>query len=544
MSIAAPTSKDPFKAAMGGISRLAPGQRFVLSGLFGSSRAYLLTKTFLTKKKPILAVLPDQEGAEDFSRDLRFFLGNEKVLFYPSPEILPFESQPPHPEIRAARVEFLFKLLSATEPVIAVTAAANLLERVIPGDALKEKAIRLEMGGEYSREGLLLKVHDMGYARMSMVEERGEVSVRGGIIDIFPPMERWPVRVEFFGDEVESIRTFDPSTQRSQKELKETLILPAMEADLSTEARGLARDRLLERADELGLARDVWEPLYNRLRDGVELSGMDPLLPFFYKELDTVFDYLPEGTVTFLLDPEGVYKSIEEFCLDITRKSSGRESFVKPEERYTGGDSFGKAIESSPVVCIEHTGEPIRGAGIELPTESNLDLRQDIAFKKDLTPLAERVRDWLDHGYSIYITAHNRGQAERTKELIEGYGLTPVLTESASILKDKERGRGAVERAGKEGGGPLPSLEIVQGVLSSGFRAPARAVVIVTEEEIFGERVKRRPPPSKRLDTFLTQLQDLKEGDHIVHAIHGIGLYRGLRRLKLDSIENDFLLLE
>jgi transcription-repair coupling factor (superfamily II helicase) len=361
MSIAASVSKDPFKAAIGGITSLAPGERFVLSGLVGSSKAYLLSKAFLSSGKPFIAILPDQERAEGFSKDLRFFLNNEKVLFYPSPEILPFESQPPHPEIRAQRIAFLFKLLSAREPVIAVSAATNLLERVIPKDALKEKTIRLEKGREYSREGLLLKLHDMGYARMSMVEERGEVSVRGGIIDIFPPVwngGNWPVRVEFFGDEVESIRTFDPSTQRSQRELQETQILPAMEADLSAAARGLARDRLLERADELGLSREEWDPLYNRLRDGVELSGMDALLPFFYEKLDTIFDYLPEDTITVLLDPAGVSKSIEDFESEITGKPPIKETFIKPEERYTSGEFFNSSVESSPVVHIE----PQRGS--------------------------------------------------------------------------------------------------------------------------------------------------------------------------------------
>jgi transcription-repair coupling factor (superfamily II helicase) len=127
---------------------------------------------------------------------------------------------------------------------------------------------------------------------------------------------------------------------------------------------------------------------------------------------------------------------------------------------------------------------------------------------------------------------------------MEGYGLTPSITQSTSILEGAG-GPWAEERAKKQGAsGSLPSVEIARGVLSGGFRIPSQTIVIVTEEEVFGERVKRRPPPSKKLDTFLTQLQDLKEGDAIVHALHGIGLYRGLKRLKFDSIENDFLLVE
>jgi transcription-repair coupling factor (superfamily II helicase) len=364
-----------------------------------------------------------------------------------------------------------------------------------------------------------------------MVEERGEVSVRGGIVDLFPPVcngsiKRWPVRVEFFGDEVESIRTFDPSTQRSQRELIEALILPAMEADLSKDARALAREKLLERADELSIEREVWDPLYNRLRDGVELSGMDALLPFFYEKLDTVFDYLPEETVAVVIDPPGVERSIDEFSLEIERKSAPGESFVKPEEFYLRADLINKTLESFPVVQME----PLRGEGMEVPTSSNLALRQDIALKKDLSPLADRVNEWLESGLRVYVTAHNRGQAERTKELLEGYGFTPGIINSVSILEEAEKTRG--------------SLDIAQGVLSGGFVLPSRSLVIVTEEEVFGERVKRRPPPSKKLDTFLAELQDLKEGDFIVHAQHGIGLYRGLKRLRFDAVDNDFLFVE
>ncbi|MEK7773754.1 MAG: transcription-repair coupling factor, partial [Deltaproteobacteria bacterium] len=162
--------------------------------------------------------------------------------------------------------------------------------------------------------------------------------------------------------------------------------------------------------------------------------------------------------------------------------------------------------------------------------ESNMDIRQEVSLKKGedlLSPLADRVKEWTDGGVRAYLTAHNRAQAERTRDLLSGYGLDPSVIKSAEILE-----------------GALSGFSIVIGSLSSGFRLPGSAIAIVSEEEVFGERVKRRAPPSRKLEAFVAQLQDLSPGDFIVHSMHGVGLYRGLKRLDIDGVENEFLLLE
>ena len=170
-------------------------------------------------KRPVLAVLPGPEEAESFAEDLRFFLGREDVLVYPSPENLPFELQPPHQEIQAQRMEVFFNLLTK-RPFVCVAPASTLLQKVTPKDALSQRVVIIKKGEEVDRDSLLVTLQETGYSRMTMVEERGEMSVRGGILDIFPPMYASPLRIEFFGDEVESIRTFDISTQRSLKEAR------------------------------------------------------------------------------------------------------------------------------------------------------------------------------------------------------------------------------------------------------------------------------------------------------------------------------------
>ena len=506
---------------------LSTGNPLRVTGLYGSSRAYLLAAVFRSVKRPVLAVLPDQESADAFASDLKFFLGPDDVLAYPQTEVLPFEPLAAHQDIQAQRMEVLFSLLSKKTAVV-VTPAPNLMQRVTPRESLGERVIIIRKNEEVERDSLVTSLQEAGYSRMTMVEDRGDMSVRGGILDIFPPIYDSPLRIEFFGDEVESIRTFDVATQRSLKEMDEARILPSRETTVQRSTRIGARERLIERAEELGLKREAWEPLSDRLREGT-LPGLDSLLPLFHKKLDTIFDYLKEGALVALIEPELVQKGLEAFGEEIEsaaeRISKRSEFFVEPESLYIKAEDALASLSKEPLLKIE----ALRGDAAQVHTESNLDIRQEISFRKGeelLKPLSDRVAAWIDSGQAVYITAHNRGQAERTRELLEGYSLRPVFS-NVDITEIKG-----------------PGLYIATGSLSTGFRLPSESLVIVSEEEVFGERVKRRAPPSRKLEAFLTQLQDLSVGDFIVHKQHGIGLYRGLKRLSIDGVENEFLLLE
>ena len=506
---------------------LAPGSEFRVTGLYGSSRAYLLAAVFRSLKRPALAVLPDQESADVFAGDLRFFLGPDDVLVYPQTEVLPFEPLAAHQDIQAQRMEVLFSLLSRKTAVI-VTPATNLMQKVTPRESLGERVIFIKKNEEVERDSLVAILQDAGYSRMTMVEDRGEMSVRGGILDIFPPMYDSPLRIEFFGDEVESIRTFDVSTQRSLKEMDEARILPARETTVQRSTRMEARERLIERAEELGIKREAWEPLSDRMREGT-LPGLDSLLPLFHKKLDTIFDYLKDVALVALIEPELVQKSLEVFGEEIesaAQRIAGRsEFFVEPGSLYLKSQDAQEGLGKRALLKIE----ALKGGGAQVQTESNLDIRQEISFRKGeelLKPLTDRIAAWTEANQGVYITAHNRGQAERTRELLEGYNLKPTF---ANVEISQSKGAG---------------LFIATGALSTGFRLPSESLVIVSEEEVFGERVKRRAPPSRKLEAFLTQLQDLAVGDFIVHKQHGIGLYRGLKRLSIDGVDNEFLLLE
>ena len=533
---------NTFLKVLEAISTLNSGERCALSGLLGSSKAFFIASllgkgvmpyapTTNSEPRTVLIITPTQEEAENFTKDINFFLGKKTALFYPSWEILPFESQSPHPDIIAARIDILNKLTHGHHNIIVTTPSA-IMQRVIPKGVLISSVQRFEVGMEVNRDEILQRLLQIGYSRTGLVEEKGEMRVAGGILDIFPPSYSAPVRIEFFGDEIESIRTFDSATQRSKEDLKEAVILPAKEIIFSKNVNEMALDKLRKRADELELPKDVKESISDRIRDGLVFAGIDFLSPLFYERLDTLFGYLPKNCLLFLNNLNEIEEAGRGFENEVSdgriKIEEKRQFFVKPEEFYMDVMEFKSGFEKMGTVVMEASippGPHLIDKGVtnscEFSTQSNLDIRQDIASRKEeiLKPLVDKMKDWHDLGWGIFIVCHNTGQAERLKELLEGYHLfhSPLAP-------------------------CLPTILI--GDLSSGFRFPSIKLAVITEEEIFGQKVKRRPPPSHKIDAFLTQLQDLNIGDFIVHTIHGIGIYQGLKRLKIEDIENDFLLLE
>src|SRR3989338_3855338 len=491
-----------------------PGERCVLSGLLGSSKAFFiasLLRTLNSELRTILIVSPTQEEAETLAKDINFFFGEEAAIFYPPCEVLPFEPQSPHPDISASRTDILYNI-AQNLPHIIVTTPSAIMQRVIPMNVLMSAVLRLGVGSEADRDEFLKKLLDMGYSKTTVVEDRGEMRVSGGIMDIFSPSCQSPVRIEFFGDKIESIRAFDSATQRSLKEMKELVILPAREGNYSSE--------LGVRSSEFG-ARPQWHDL--------QMSA-------------TFFDYLPEDCIVFIDNPDEVEAAAGEFEEEIIERKIRLEqkggSSIRPEEVYMPLGEFKSAIYRNRVVAIGSSAQPSSKEGLfEILTESNLDIRQDISIRKEelLKPLADRIKGWQNLDWNIFFVCHTPGQAERLKDLLEGYNLKTEVHDERYEICDVRLSH--IPH-------PTSHIPIIIGDLSSGFRFPSVNLAVVTEEEVFGQTIKRRVPPSSKIDVFLTQLQDLNVGDFVVHTVHGVGLYKGLKRLKIEDSENDFLLLE
>ncbi|MDH4227221.1 MAG: transcription-repair coupling factor [Deltaproteobacteria bacterium] len=524
------TQRLAFEKAVEGGASLAPGHRCVFSGVTGASKAFFVASIYGKKKASIIVILPTEAGAERFYSDSQFFLGPENVFFYPSTELLPFETDDAHPEIVAKREAFISAIKAATacgSRVFAVTSVDNMAELVF--DDAGQLPLALEKGKEYKREDLIDKLLSLGYEKMQMAEELGEMSVRGSIIDVYarPSAEtgNYPVRLEFFGDELESLRTFDPLTQRSVRILDKAVITAVSGVELSQAARSAAREKLLDRASETGADRSTWGRFYDMLANRAEVKGLSILRPFFgNKKGRTLLELFSKDNLTVVVcealetesSIDSLYSDIEAFAPKVP--------FINPADLYARREELESALSNMPVVELDTLAQ--RGATVDVST--NLKLRQDIALKKDLTPLRAELRSMLNDGVTVVLTAHNKGQAERMSEIFldegAGSGLRVLVGEGFAAA-------------------PMPgAVNIRIGSLSAGFRI--RGLAVITEEEIFGERIDRRPPKKKKAEELFFDLSDLKEGDHIVHFAHGVGIYKGLERIAADGVEADFLRLE
>jgi transcription-repair coupling factor (superfamily II helicase) len=476
-------------------------------GLKGSSKAFILSLLALESGLPLLVITPRPTDAGTFSEALRFFTKpGKEILAFPPWETIPYDEIPPHQEIEDRRVETLSQAAVQNGTII-VTSIQALMQRVMIPQVLKHLTIALSRGDEIDREEFIERLIRGGYARVPLVEEKGDFSVRGGIIDFFSPSYRDPLRVEFFGDRIESIRAFEAQTQRSNEHYESISILPAKEIMEAPDDQGsaslfdylnsktiLAIDDLFEVERE---GEAFWLQISERFDRAVAKGKTPPLPDRWYFPLETVKSNWRKLRKLFLGE------------MDI------------PELKEVGNQILRFIVESN---------EEIRAGGKSLGKRETL-----------LSPLVGRLKSWHRKGIEIIIVAHHLGQAERLQELLIEYQLIPQL----STIPFYQWLEGRLSRFA---GLPLMTGEgdfiILTGDLSSGFRLPSRGFVVITEEEIFGHRRRTTEVHRRPGDFSITSFSELNENDYVVHIDYGIGIYRGLKRLDIQGISNDYLLLE
>ncbi len=473
-----------------------------LTGLKGSSKAYCLSLWREKVRGPFLVVVPRLEDANSFLEDLRFFKKGEEIpsFLFPPWETLPYDEILPHPEIVRERVTCLFSLLNGEEGVI-VSPIKALMQKVLPPGDLKTSTLSLSVKEEVDRDRLARFLNENGFTPVRVVEERGDFSIRGAIIDIYAPLYDEPLRLEFDGDRLESIRRFETDSQRSlvQSMMDQALLLPAR--DLSEE-------------------------------DSRQSSA-------------TLFDYLKEKGVIFVEEGEEVEREMKAFSHLIEehyeKALSKRESVRPPECSYLRYDEVPFHLNKFQTVFLQEgpIAPPQCQHLFPVDMESNEELQREIkAHLSGLASLSEHspfsvllqhLHAWKRREMKVYIVSHTHGQAERLRELLFNYEMESHL----------ERVRPFREALASE----ERPLSLLIAPLSSGFQNPEEGWVLLTEEEIFGERRRLREGKVKKPSPPIS-FSELREDNFIVHVDYGVGLYRGLRHLKIGGVSNDYLLLE
>ncbi|MCA9544821.1 MAG: transcription-repair coupling factor, partial [Myxococcales bacterium] len=511
--------------------------------------AYLAVAVQGRLRRPVVLVTPGASEARRLAEDLRFFAGDEvAVTRVPAVDANPYGELSPDRgqvmELLAAQAALAWE---QGGPFVVIEAEA-LARRVIPRDVLVDFSYLVAVEQALDRDACLRALADGGYHAVSAVEDPGTFAVRGGILDVFPPHAKRPVRVELWGDEVESLRYFDPSTQRTVADAGETLLLPPVREELMVGAfRDRARKGIRDAGAEVGLPTRKLQPLLDDLDNGIPFMGIEGFRPVFYARLAPLTEYLPADALVMVLDPMGTGDRLRGLW---ERLASGREAnlaaelpCLPPERHALTPHEAMQALGTRPQVrahVLQMNDElgavegPARAIGFDVPANRDLSLvlAQSRGDREPLKPLAEAVRGWAADGARVVICCHQETQLERLERLLKGYG---VAVERAS---EAPRTYLAPPKPGEHG------AVLVRGQVSGGFRLLSRGFALVTDEEIFGQKApRRRARTAADVSPFIQSFRELEPGDHVVHADHGIGQYEGLTKLAVAGKEADFLVI-
>lgn len=507
-------------------------------GLTGSSGARFLAGLLPKQKQPLLVLVANLDLAREMVRELQFFAPNpNQIHLFPHWEMAPYEPLTPHCELEATRLATLQALLMGQVKAVVTTVAA-LQQRVIPQKILRSLREELLFEEEYPRAILQQRLHDLGYRAVALVEDRGTYSFRGDIVDIFPPTQDQPIRIDFFGDYVERMRRFNPETQRSSdEEIKQLELLPSREMVLAGEHLDQFIINLKQRCNDLELPRTKREAVLEEIREGILSPGRSFLLPLNYPGLDTVFDYI-QARQLIVIDAPAVEQSMDEFGQQIqhgiTRMVASGEPYVEPHSLYLAPQEIDAQLKAMRRIDLsglhvyqleqQRTIYRINSQGNGAFSQHNDTTQADGGR---IQHLVEKLEFWLQNQWRVVLVCRQQGRAQRLCDLLEPHNLVPTTVSGRRWCETSSHG-----------------LSLLIGDLSRGFQLADERLVVLTEEEIFGQRARRNRRSELRSKVSLSSLAELKENDYVVHADHGIARYLGLQQMNSSHLNGDFLQLE
>ncbi|MBS1963351.1 MAG: transcription-repair coupling factor [Bdellovibrionales bacterium] len=548
-----------------------------VTGLSRGARALLLARWGAEREggAPLLVVCPSNELATELAEEIETLsetvLGrNVRAAAFPGWDHSPFSSIAPSIGVRLARIALLTRLAKGEDvPDLVLTSLPAALHRTLPLATLEARSFVLRKGeGVESRDVLARNLAEAGYLRVDPVEDRGTFAVRGDLVDVFPPEAARPYRLELWGDEVETIREFDPKTQRTLSEHSHAQIAfgPAREVLINSETVASVREGLKARADDAGISRALRDPLLERVHAGSYPESADFWSAFAYPgKARTLFEFLPWSRVA-VIDALGAEQGWDAWVADQReREKEALESGVvlpKIEEEF---DVRPSSLEKLPIAkrlfldVLELADLSARPELPEAPEDGYTDeFSSEIGKPSDepkarhrafvktnadlhdgkppsLATLEPKFGLWRKQGFRTLILAPTPSQVERLRYLLEERKIPVTLGPEGNELAEPNAG----------------SVTLREGSVAEGFRWPAEGLVVLTDSEILGTKSRHQSKKRRKQDesaakewSNLQATSDLAVGDAVVHIDHGIGRYQGIVRLDLNGASNDFLLLE
>jgi transcription-repair coupling factor (superfamily II helicase) len=494
--------------------------------------AFLLAQRRREFAGAVLHVTRDDARMARLSEALSFVMPEAEVLRFPAWDCLPYDRVSPNPVLVSERIATLGRLLEKpTAPRIVLTTVNALVQRVPPRSAFAGTSLDLKVNGSVQPEKLAGFLESHGYGRAGTVMEPGEYAMRGGIIDIFPAGEADPVRLDLFGDTIESIRIFDPTTQRSGGKRERLSLRPVSEVPLDKAAIARFRTAWRELFDQEATA----DPIYLSISDGRRHPGMEHWVPLFHPTMENLLDYLPEASVSLDHQSEEVLTARLEMIADHAqaRKSVPRDGEVPyrplpPDRLYLDREGWDEMLSFGPLLSFSPFGMPEGGSGVDGggrpgPVFAQSASGPGINVFDQLRTQAER---WSKEGRRIVVAAWTRGSRERIAHLLREHNFSNAASEDDWA---------AIRRK------PAGSVSLITLGVERGF--VAERLALVSEQDLLGERISRPPRRRKRADQFIAEATEIAEGDLVVHQEYGIGRYDGLATLHVTGAPHDCLRL-
>ena len=503
-----------------------PKQRRYWTPPHGSARALLVAEAARSHGGLLVAVTRDTQRAHALEDELRIFAGGLPVLHFPDWETLPYDVFSPHPEIVSQRIATLYQLPSVERGVLVVP-MATLMQRIAPRSHITGSGLMLKKGQKFDLSAEQRRLEAAGYRNVPQVAEPGDFAIRGALIDIFPMGTDEPYRVELFDDDVESIRSFDPETQRSNQQVERVELLPAREFPLTDAAAKDFRGKLRER-----FPIDVRRcPLYQDMKEGVTPGGIEYYLPLFFEQTATLFDYLSD-TAVFLL-AEGALESAQQFWQQTGERYDQRAHDIErpvlpPAELYLSPEQLREQLNKRLRVEVVPSGhEHAVNTGTQPAPEVPIN-------RKGEEPGTSLRHFMASYPGRVLIAADSAGRREALIETLAAAGMKPDSVENWHSFVPAT--------------GVAPKFAITTAALEQGFAITQPALTVLTERELYGERVrterKRRRGAERDPESIIRDLTELTIGAPIVHVDHGVGRYQGLVSMDVGGMAGEFLTIE
>lgn len=462
-------------------------------------------------------------------KSLRFFIGNEQndsVFLLPDWETLPYDSFSPHEDIVSERLRTLSALKSRKTGCLVVP-VSTLVQRLPPTEFITANTLAIKVGERFDADSYRRVLEQVGYRLVDTVFQHGEYAVRGSIFDVFPMGSSEPVRIELFDDEIDSLRSFDPETQRSKQKHDEITMLPGFEFPWDKASRLAFRNRWLDQFDE----RSFSSPILRDIKEGIKPHGIEYYSPLFFDGMASLFDYVPPNTQ--VIHDASLHDSLEHVWREINERYEDhrydiQRPILSPTTLFLGSEE-----------CFSHVNQYAR---IELDSDdyrsshaysTPISTLPDLAIDDRLDIPAFRIQEFAqEFDGQVVVVSESAGRRESIQDLFKDH---KILFRQASSWPTASNTEGNV------------GLSITIGALEHGFVVKDAGLAVVTETELFGQIVRqnrRRSTSGESHDNFIKSLTELRIGAPVVHIDHGVGRYRGLETISVDGMTDEFLTLE